>query len=442
MQIIDALVVTLGLDPSGFRKGQAETDAALKKTRENATREAKEIEARAKGAMTAFRGLRNEILGLVGISMSLTGVAKMVERITSSDAATGRLAANLGMATKQFSAWQNIAANFGSSPEGVASLFRRVQEMGQNIMNFGSSGGGSEYWLHQILGPEGFAQFMSRSATVEERVRMLQKAAAGTSNPVQMLDWFRHIGIGDDSFTMFREIGSRLDEVLKSQQALNVATERDKQLAIERQQAWKKLLDTIDSGSRKVLNDYLTPAIKGIAGLGDKGLGPMDLFSGKAPGAFWGAIWDAIKKGWGGGPKTTEPAAAAPAQSAAPSRGLSYSREGDLRGLAGLTPAALAASARYELAPGRRERNIAELQRELSRSGLNDVQRAALMEQLQWLNQGRAQPAGGRTELTINGGVHINAPSATTGPDLAESFMSALRRQNLSLATHAASGLK
>lgn len=46
--IIDALVVTLGLDASGFKKGQEETKESLDKTRKNSEQTAKDMEAAGK----------------------------------------------------------------------------------------------------------------------------------------------------------------------------------------------------------------------------------------------------------------------------------------------------------------------------------------------------------------------------------------------------------
>jgi hypothetical protein len=48
--IIDSLVVTLGLDSSGFKKGQTEVKKGLDDTRKNADQTAKDMEAAGKRA--------------------------------------------------------------------------------------------------------------------------------------------------------------------------------------------------------------------------------------------------------------------------------------------------------------------------------------------------------------------------------------------------------
>lgn len=434
--IIDALVVTLGLDPAGFKKGQAETDAALKKTRENTSRHTKEIESDARRAAAGFRVMRNEVLGLVGISLSLSGAARMIERITTSDAAAGRLAKNIGATTKELSTWQNLAAKFGSSPEEVAGAFRRLNELQQNLLIRGYTG--VESPLARLLGSD-FAQFMSRSATVMDRMRLLQKAVANATNPQLAQGLLAEIGLGEGMFTMFREIGDGLDNLLKKQGALNSATERDKELAIERQQAWSRLLDIIDAGTRRLLNDFITPELKGIikgAESGDRIGAAWEGIKSWAttPHRFLGWLWDTVT----GKPRAPE-APAAPPPAAAPRSGpLSSDAKMLMRG--GITPQFLAASAARETQGASLAANIADLQREIGRQ-TDPVARGALVEELQRLTSGAyRQAAGSKTEVNI-GTLQVNT-SASTGAGIAQDIASALRRQNYSLATHSASGTK
>ena len=45
MQVLDALILTLGLDPSGFTKGRKQAESDLGKTRDESVKTAKQIEA-------------------------------------------------------------------------------------------------------------------------------------------------------------------------------------------------------------------------------------------------------------------------------------------------------------------------------------------------------------------------------------------------------------
>ena len=59
---IDELVVKLGLDPSGFSKGQAEALADFKKTQEAAKKTAAQMESDGKQAARFYSNIKNEAL--------------------------------------------------------------------------------------------------------------------------------------------------------------------------------------------------------------------------------------------------------------------------------------------------------------------------------------------------------------------------------------------
>jgi len=81
--IIESLVVTLGLDPSGFKKGQAEVKKGLTETRTNAEQTAKDMEAAGKRAASFFGSIRTELLALVGVTLSAQGIKTFITSMTS-----------------------------------------------------------------------------------------------------------------------------------------------------------------------------------------------------------------------------------------------------------------------------------------------------------------------------------------------------------------------
>jgi hypothetical protein len=135
--VIDALIVTLGLDPAGFKKGQAEAGASMKKTKDEAARTAKDMEARGKQAAQFFSQIKKEVLGLTVAIMGAAGIKNFIEKITVSDAATGRMAKNLGLATTELSALQNAAEIGGSSAGGMTATLKGLNEQLQNVAIYG-----------------------------------------------------------------------------------------------------------------------------------------------------------------------------------------------------------------------------------------------------------------------------------------------------------------
>lgn len=115
--VIDALVVTLGLDPADFDAGQKKAAADLLKTKQNANSTAKEIQASGKVAATFFTQLRNEALGFFAVMLGTRSLMGFAEQVTGADAAVGRLSARTGVSTQNISMFQNMVQEMGGTAE-------------------------------------------------------------------------------------------------------------------------------------------------------------------------------------------------------------------------------------------------------------------------------------------------------------------------------------
>jgi len=147
--IIDALVVTLGLDSSGFKKGQKEVSDGLDDTRNDAERTAKDMEAAGKRAASFFGSIRNEIIALAGVSLSLYGVKNFVTEMTSSLTQLGVSSKALDMTAKELDGFTGAAEAAGSSGEKIIGVLQNFQDL---ITDFRGGGDISNNPLIKNLG--------------------------------------------------------------------------------------------------------------------------------------------------------------------------------------------------------------------------------------------------------------------------------------------------
>ncbi|WP_312387852.1 hypothetical protein [Atlantibacter hermannii] len=147
--IIDALVVTLGLDSSGFKKGQKEVSDGLDDTRNDAERTAKDMEASGKRAASFFGSIRNEIIALAGVSLSLYGVKNFVTDMTSSLTQLGVSSKALDMTAKELDGFTGAAEAAGSSGEKIVGVLQNFQDL---ITEFRGGGDISNNPLTKTLG--------------------------------------------------------------------------------------------------------------------------------------------------------------------------------------------------------------------------------------------------------------------------------------------------
>ncbi|WP_248623160.1 hypothetical protein [Citrobacter koseri] len=138
--IIDSLVVTLGLDPSGFRKGQTEVKKGLDETRKNADQTAKDMEAAGKRAASFFGSIRTELLALVGVTLSAQGIKTFITNMTSDLMRLGIESRALDISAKSLDGWERAAAAAGSTAERMAGTLGNFQKTLTNIR----TGGGQD----------------------------------------------------------------------------------------------------------------------------------------------------------------------------------------------------------------------------------------------------------------------------------------------------------
>lgn len=138
--IIDSLVVTLGLDSSGFKKGQTEVKKGLDDTRKNADQTAKDMEAAGKRAASFFGSIRTELLALVGVTLSAQGIKTFITNMTSDLMRLGIESRALDISAKSLDGWEMAAAAAGSTAERMAGTLGNFQKTLTNIR----TGGGQD----------------------------------------------------------------------------------------------------------------------------------------------------------------------------------------------------------------------------------------------------------------------------------------------------------
>lgn len=125
--IIDSLLVTLGLDSSGFASGKSKVDKGLKETGNEADKTGAKLKKAGKDGAEGFETVAKgaaKFLALIGGTMA---VKRFIEQTVESSAALDRLSKNLGDAANNVSAWSNAAELAGGSAGGPARLLGHAQ---------------------------------------------------------------------------------------------------------------------------------------------------------------------------------------------------------------------------------------------------------------------------------------------------------------------------
>lgn len=265
--VIDALVVTLGLDPSGFTKGQKEASAAVARTKNEATGAAKEMEARGAQAAEFFGKIRNAAIGLFAVFTGASSFQQFARQTTTNDAALSRLSRNLGLSTRELSAWQGAVERTGGS---AAALDGSLSGLSREFQNFQLTGQSSVIPFFRAVGVQ--------VADASGKLRPLSDILLDLSDKFKGMDPARAsaigAGLGLDQGTINLLMKGRdgVRQLLDEQGKLGTVSKEQAEAAERLQKAWADVAQAFTTVGRQLLTDFTPAIIKGLEALRDMAL--------------------------------------------------------------------------------------------------------------------------------------------------------------------------
>lgn len=259
--IIDALIVTLGLDASGFKKGTRDVDESLDKTRKGTDRTAKDIEASGKRAAQFVNRLKAEFIGLFATITAGKGLANFISDSVSGTAALGRMAANLNMSARELDGWSRAAEAFGGTAQGVQSS---LQGIAAGIQQFALTGQSDLIPIFRTLGVEvadGTGKVRDYREIMLDVADKLQRM-----KPQEALAFGKMLGLDDGTINLLRQGRAGVQELVAeftrasgvSQKSVETSQRIQKQMALFRQQmegVGQSLFEAMGPGLEKVTED-------------------------------------------------------------------------------------------------------------------------------------------------------------------------------------------
>lgn len=259
--IIDALVVTLGLDASGFKTGTRQVDESLDRTRKGTDRTAKEIEASGKRAAQFVNRLKAEFIGLFATITAGKGLANFVSDSVSGTAALGRMAANLNMSAKELDGWSKAAEAFGGTAQGVQGS---LQGIAAGIQQFALTGQSDLIPIFRTLGVE-VADGAGKVRDYREIMLDVADRLKGM-NPQEALAFGKMLGLDDGTINLLRQGRAGVQDLVAeftrasgvSQKSVEASQRIQKQMALFRQQmegVGQSLYEAMGPGLERITGD-------------------------------------------------------------------------------------------------------------------------------------------------------------------------------------------
>lgn len=260
--VIDALLVTLGLDTSQFRKGQQEVSDDLKKQREDAKNTAKEMAEQGKKAASFFSSIKTELLALTGVTVTAGGLMSLVKSTTSGLMDLSIQSKALGLSARELDGWSKSAEAAGSSAEKISASLQGFQGaiQGARVGDYSSSIFGGLAQLNALTGQNFDVWGQDASSLAKTSLDALRKI----SDP----NLRRQVGLslGFDDATLQRNQEGKflpdVDRLTKSSGITDASTKGAKEFTA----AWAELGQNLDTVKNQIYVG-LIPTIRDLNGL-------------------------------------------------------------------------------------------------------------------------------------------------------------------------------
>ena len=255
--VIDALLITLGLDTSDFRKGQKDVSDDLKKQREDAKKTAKEMAEQGKKAASFFSSIKTELLALTGVTVTAGGLMSFVKSTTSGLMDLSIQSKALGLSARELDGWSKSAEAAGSSAEKISASLQGFQGaiQGARVGDYSSSIFGGLAQLNALTGQNFDVWGQDASSLAKTSLDALRKI----SDP----NLRRQIGLSlgfDDAILQRNQEGQFLpdvDRLTKSSSITDASTKGAKEFTA----AWAELNQSLET-TKNQFYTFLIPYVR------------------------------------------------------------------------------------------------------------------------------------------------------------------------------------
>ncbi|HHT2411177.1 TPA: transglycosylase SLT domain-containing protein [Klebsiella michiganensis] len=255
--VIDALLITLGLDTSDFRKGQKDVSDDLKKQREDAKKTAKEMAEQGKKAASFFSSIKTELLALTGVTVTAGGLISFVKSTTSGLMDLSIQSKALGLSARELDGWSKSAEAAGSSAEKISASLQGFQGaiQGARVGDYSSSIFGGLAQLNALTGQNFDVWGQDASSLAKTSLDALRKI----SDP----NLRRQVGLslGFDDATLQRNQEGKflpdVDRLTKSSGITDASTKGAKEFTA----AWAELNQSLET-TKNQFYTFLIPHVR------------------------------------------------------------------------------------------------------------------------------------------------------------------------------------
>lgn len=258
--VIDALVLTLGLDPKSFIKGAKEANKAQEDVEKQGKKTAKGLKDSGNEMAQTFEKLTigmGKFLAMLGGAYE---VKAFIEDITDSNAELNRLSKNLGESTQSISAWAGAVEEIGGSGKALQGTMQMLSKSMTDILVSGDS---AALPYFRMLGVD--LQFARTQAdplsNILDQLHTGLSGIAATAGRANANNIGLSMGIDQDTLNLLLATDKEYQSLRKRQMELSAVSKEQAENSAKLQRQWILLHQEMRKAGRDVVG-VITPALE------------------------------------------------------------------------------------------------------------------------------------------------------------------------------------
>ena len=258
--IIDALVMTLGLDASDYQKNSQKVKKENQSFTEEQKKQLDKIEKQAKQALSAISNVQKGILGLFTAVAGATGVGQFLTQVNQAEAALGRLSSHTGQSTEELHKWSNMAAIVGGSAEDMQAGVSNLQQQLTDLKYKGEMGSTVTFLAQMGVAVADTNGEMRKQSDImldlSDRAKNMKKE--------DFYNLASSSGMTDSQIDLIMKGRTELEKMMIAQEENALVTKEQAEEARKLQAEWEMMKQSMFSAGVRILHD-LMPIIQLIA---------------------------------------------------------------------------------------------------------------------------------------------------------------------------------
>lgn len=255
--IVDALIVTMGLDNSDYERGMNEVEDRTRQFSERAPRDVERgLSAIEQRFGATFQGIFRTFIAPLTAALSTMGI---FSQYTQTADRIGKTAARIGASAEDLQAFGEAAKRAGGSVEGFISSFESLNGQIQRMQAMGGKGR-----LTPILKQLGISA--TENGKAKDTFQILRELA-GASERLGKRNFAglaRNLGLDQGTIALLQQGRVAMDELIARQRALGVYTKEDFEITDKFNNAISDLQQSFRAMAAPILR-VITPALTAVA---------------------------------------------------------------------------------------------------------------------------------------------------------------------------------